>query len=169
MRKTVFLFFAPLLCLSFLHCGKSAGLPAIPIDAQPAPLVDPANWSPSVVQTNTNAKQFNYGKVKVVAGLSVLLSGMGITEMSSNNIHVYLRSTSGAYLHLPATSAAGVTYTYFLKAANPNSALFINRGAGVQETYDDIIILAAKTSYIQSLSSPINFAVYGTAKTKLGF
>ncbi|MES2777686.1 MAG: hypothetical protein V4722_26140 [Bacteroidota bacterium] len=169
MRITIL--FIAAMCLYVAGCGKNHpednGLPTVPPE-NVAPITDPVSWEPSVIQTNSNARQFNYGKVKIVNGLSVLVKGMNAGDVSSYSLHVYLRTSSGIYIHLPANSANGVAYSYYLKTANPNSTLFVTRTAGSQEIYQDLIILAAKSSFIQSYPGSIDFLNYGSAKAKLG-
>ncbi len=164
--------FLAVVCLYIAGCGKNhkdaSGLPNVPPETV-APITDPVSWEPSVIQTNSNARQFNFGKVKIVKGLSLLVKGMNAGDISSYVIHVYLRTASGNYIHLPANSVNGIAYNFYLKAANPNSTLFITRSMGAQEIYYDIIILAAKSSYVQSYPGSIDFLNYGIAKAKVGF
>lgn len=170
MKKLLLFYVGLSVCLIFSSCSKSITDPSDPRYINTAaPIDDPSNWEPSVVQTNTNAKQYNYGRVRIIKGLSLALRGMNASDISINNIHVYLKSSNGTYLHIPSTSHLGISYGYYLKSASPNSTLYITRSAGAAENYEDIVILSAKTSYLQTLNPAINFTVYGNAKTKLGF
>ncbi|MEO7312668.1 MAG: hypothetical protein ABIX01_19940 [Chitinophagaceae bacterium] len=168
MKNAIRVFVLSILFALFLGCHKNKDLVEDPIVVPAATLVDPANWNASVTQTNANARQCNYGKVKIIKALSVIINGMNAGGISVYNLHVYLPSTSGVYLHLPSSSINGVAYNYYLKSSIPNSMLFITRATGVEETYNDVILLAAKLTSLQSLPELINFVGYGAAKAKTG-
>jgi|GEM_PF-2448439 len=134
-----------------------------------APIVDPVNWAPILVQTNANAIQFNYGAVTLVKGMSGLMTDLSASLIGSYSLHVYLKSTTGGYIHLPANSFAGVAYTYYQKSANPTSTMYVTRATGTGENYSGVIVVGVKLSYLQTVTPSINFNDYATVKAKLGF
>lgn len=163
-------------------CSKTVEAPAvvvqprtdtIPIAIAPAPapvlLTDPVNCPPSLYQSNTNAFQFTYARMKLLKGMSGQLTAITPNIIANYNIHIYMRGTSGKYYHLPATTVANVSYNYTLTSAFPQSSFNIKRGAGPEEIFDAIILVGAKASYLSTLNPQLNFADYGTVKMKLGF
>lgn len=130
-------------------------------------ITDPLNYAPGVTIVKPNATQLNYGAVKVVKGMSLLLNTITPDIMSNSGMHIYLKS-GNSYNHLPYTTSGGITYNYALKAAFPYCSVTITRTVGVANTFDDVIVIAAKNSFLQSMSPSLNFLDYNNVKIKLG-
>jgi hypothetical protein len=135
----------------------------------PSLLVDPVNCPPTLVQNNTNAFQYNYAKMKIIKGMSGVLSNLTPTQAANNMIHVYLKGTNGQYYHLPGNSAANIPYDYTVKAVFPSSTFAVSRGTGAEEIVDGVIVVGVNPQYASTFYPPINFTSYETVKNKLGF
>ncbi len=168
---------AGMLLLCAISCTKSkiepvsekATTSSVPTATTAAILTDPVNCPVTLYQSNANAFQLNYTRMKLIRGMSGQLKNISPTVLESNTIHVYLRSASGKYYHLPATTDANVSYNYSLTSSSPQSSITISRGAGPEEIFETIIVVGTKTSYLSCLTPQLNFADYGTVKMKLGF
>lgn len=132
------------------------------------PVIDPVNYPPAVTQTLPNAIQLNYGTVTAAKSMTLTLSGITPAILSNHSVHIYLKS-GGKYLHLPGKTDANVIYNYTLKSAAPYCSVTITRAPGTNETFDDIIMVAANFNYLSTLNPPLNFTDYGTVKIRLGF
>lgn len=132
-------------------------------------LVDPVNCPPTLYQSNTNAFQYNYARMKLIKGMSGVLTNLAPAQAANNMIHVYLKGTNGSYYHLPGNSAANIAYNYNVKAAFPSSTVSVTRGTGAEEIVDGIIVVGVNPQYAATFYPPINFNSYETVKNKLGF
>jgi hypothetical protein len=163
------------LSMSFLllSCSKSVEKPENPAivtaSSTSVLLVDPVACPPSNYQNNSKAFQYNYARTKIIKSMNGQLPNATPDVVSSNIWHVYLRADNGKYYHLPGFSPARIAYSYSVKSASPQSSITISRGAGVEETFETIIVIGVKASYIASLNTPINFDDYASVKNKLGF
>jgi hypothetical protein len=163
--------------LFLFSCTKSKEAPPLPTLSQtsatvatPATtLVDPVNCPPTLIQSNANAFQINYARMKLVKSMSGQMKGITPDIIANYAIHVYLRGSNGKYYHLPATTVANVSYNFTLTSAFPQSSISIRRGAGPEEIFESVIVLGAKASHLVTFNPQLNFADYGAVKTKLGF
>jgi len=130
-------------------------------------VLDPVNYAPGVTKVLTNAIQLNYGAIKVGKSMNLALASITPDIMANYSVHIYLKS-GGKYYHLPALSPMGISYTYTLKAAFPFCNTTVTRPPGVPEMFDDVIVVAAKNSYLLAMTPSLNFSDYNAVKIKLG-
>lgn len=163
-----------LLCLSCSKSKQEEPPPATTPPANPPPtgltmLTDPVNCPPTLYQSNANAFQLSYARMKLIKGMSGQMTNITPNIIANNSVHVYMKSTDGRYYHLPATTVANILYNYSLTSAFPQCSFNIKRGTGVEEIFESIIVVGAKTSYLSSLNPQLDFSDYSKVKLKLGF
>jgi hypothetical protein len=156
---------------AFVSCKKETidtPVEEVPIRVTNAVAVtDTVNYPPSVSNVKTNATQLNYGKIKVVKSMNLLLNSIAPDIMANSSIHIYLK-LGGNYYHLPNSTPAGIAYNYTLRAAFPYCNVTVTRSAGAAEVFEDVIIVAAKNSYLLTMTPTLNFTNYSNVKLKLG-
>ena len=131
-------------------------------------LTDPDNVPPSNYQSNSNAFQYNYARVKIIKGMTGQLNRTTTDAVAKNLWHTYLRAQDGKYYHIPGNSSNNISYNYFVKTAS-SSTLSITRGAGPEEIFETVIVIGVNPDYASSFRPAINFDDYATVKNKLGF
>ncbi|RYX81257.1 hypothetical protein EON73_04935 [bacterium] len=131
-------------------------------------LTDPVNVPPSNYQSNSNAFQYNYARVKIIKGMTGQLTRTTVDAAAKNQWHLYLRAQNGKYYHMPGNSSNNISYDYFLKTAT-SSTINITRGAGPEEIFETVIVLGVNPNYASAFSPAINFDDYAMVKNKLGF
>jgi len=131
-------------------------------------ITDPVNYPPGVSSVKTNAIQLNYGVLKVSKSMTLTLNNISPDVMANYSVHIYLKS-AGKYIHMPASTASGIAYNYSLKASYPYCSATITRPVGTAEQFEDVIVVAAKNSYLLSMNPTINFTDYNVVKLRLDF
>lgn len=169
--KIALLFSSALLfvCLSCSKNKQEDPPPTTPPGTGATMLTDPVNCPPTLYQSNTNAFQLSYARMKLVKGMSGQMTNITPNIVSNNTVHVYMKGTNGKYYHLPTTTIANIAYNYSLTSAFQQCSFSIKRGTGADEVFDAIIVVGANTSYLSSLNPQLDFSDYGKVKLKLGF